>query len=68
MVGSAVPDGLAAQQLCELIDTLRRQVQAAIPRVAVCFLMPVSDLPDRIGWSTSDQEYWALRFPAPDQA
>jgi len=24
--------------------------------------MPVSDLPDQVGWSTSDQEYWALRF------
>ena len=60
--------GLTAEQLSELINTLRPRVQAEIPRVAACFLMPVSDLPDHIDWSTSDQEYWALRFPGPDQA
>jgi len=60
--------GLTAEQLCELVNTLRPQVQAEIPRVAACFLMPVSDLPAQIGWSTSDQDYWALRFPGPDQA
>ena len=60
--------GLTAERLSELIDTLRPRVQAKIPRVAVCFLMPVTDLPDQIDWSTSDQEYWALRFPGHDQA
>ena len=60
--------GLTAERLCELVNTLRPRVQAEIPRVAACFLMPVSDLPERIDWSTSDQEYWALRFPGPDQA
>jgi cation diffusion facilitator family transporter len=60
--------GLTADRLCELINTLRPRVQAEIPRVAACFLMPVSDLPDQIDWSTSDQEYWALRFHGPDQA
>ncbi len=30
--------------------------------------MPVSNLPDKIDWSTSDQEYWALRFAGPEQA
>jgi hypothetical protein len=60
--------GLSAEQLCELIDTLRPRVHGEIPRVVSCFLMPVRDLPDEIDWSTSEQEYWALRFPGLDQA
>lgn len=69
VVGEIQPaKGSSADELCELIDTLRLVVHAEIPRIAVCVLMPVRDLPDEIDLSGAEEEYWALRFPGQDQA